>query len=120
VATVGRETLRALVSGLVTQLNTLIVGATVEELHDILAALAASQGHVIAQLLAANDVRADSRKAPEYYDARQVAAITGYSRSWLYENGERLGIAVRPRGAPGLRFPKFAVEVWMERRDREV
>lgn len=119
-ATVGRETLRALVAGLVQQINTLIVGATVEELHDILAAVAATQSHVVAQILAAADVEAASRQQPQYLTVREVVKLTGYSRSWLYEHGEALGIAVRPKGAPGLRFPRFAVEGWMERRGREV
>jgi len=115
---VGRETLRALVAGLVQQINTLIVGATVEELHDILAALSASQSHATAELLMAADAAMAARLETVYYSARQVAQITGYSKSWLYENGERLGIAVRPMGAPSLRFPKFAVDYWMHQRER--
>ena len=114
----GRETLRALVAGLVQQINTLIVGATVEELHDILAALSASQSHATAELLMAADAAMAARLETVYYSARQVAQITGYSKSWLYENGERLGIAVRPMGAPSLRFPKFAVDYWMHQRER--
>jgi predicted DNA-binding transcriptional regulator AlpA len=113
---VGRESLRALVAGHLRDLNTLIVGATVEELHDIMAALAASQAHATAHLLAA--ARMERAAPPEYLTAREVSALTGISRTWLYDHGEALGIAVRPRGLRGLRFPRFAVEQWMETRER--
>lgn len=109
----GRETLRAQVRGLVQKLNTLMIGATVEELHDIMAVLAASQAHAVTELLAAQDREIAARINPEYLRVEVVAKMTGYSRSWLYEHGETLGIAVRPIGAPGVRFSKVAVMHWM-------
>jgi excisionase family DNA binding protein len=115
---VGRESLRALVAGHVRELNTLIVGATVEELHDILAALAASQSHAMAHLLKAADMAVADRRPTEYLTARQVADLTGISRTWLYEHGEELGLAVRPHGLRGIRFPRLAIEQWMETRER--
>ena len=115
----GRDSLRALVAGLVQQINTLIIGATVEELHDILAALASTQSHAIAQLLAAKDMEVAARQNPEYLTARQTAKLTGFSRTWLYDNGERLGIAVRPRGVRGIRFLRAAVQGWLETRPSE-
>jgi predicted DNA-binding transcriptional regulator AlpA len=115
---VGRESLRALVAGHLRGVNTLIVGATVEELHDILAALAASQSHAMAHLLKAADMAVADRRPVEYLTARDVSEMTGVSRTWLYDHGVELGIAVRPRGLRGLRFPRFAVEQWMETRER--
>ena len=109
----GRISLRSLVATLVRDLNILIVGATVEELHDIMAVLAATQAHVTVQLLTASD---QAQRVPGYMKAADVAELTGYSRAWLYENGMRLGIARHPKGARGLRFPRAAVTRWMEDR----
>jgi predicted DNA-binding transcriptional regulator AlpA len=50
----------------------------------------------------------------EWVSARQAAAITGLSRSWLYEHARELAFA-RKKGARVL-FDEHALREWMRRR----
>jgi predicted DNA-binding transcriptional regulator AlpA len=97
---------------LLRDLNTLIVGATLDELRTLSAALAATQAHAMAHLLELVNER--TQPNGHYMKAAEVAVLTGYSRSFLYSHGEQLGIAVRPDGVRGLRFPEGRVREWME------
>lgn len=110
---------------LLMDLNTLLLRATCAELRLIMPSLAATHTQVSALLLekGCHNLASTNGKCGEngnghYLTAAEAAKMTGYSRSFLYEHGERLRIATRPEGARGLRFPEEWVRAWMESHQR--
>jgi hypothetical protein len=121
------DRLRAQVASLLTELNTLIVGADVRELRVIVAALSSSLAHATARFLE-EDARESRREILEGGPAltAQEAALqtgwrpgahTGFSPRWFYEHWSELPFTVKAGPHGPVRFSKTGLLIWLRGRN---